>query len=310
VKQAARRALLRLCSHAYPRAVRERDGEALIDLAQELVEAGSSPLREAAGLAWGGASARLSGALRLLTGSPWHEARGRLALPLAAALFALAAVGAARAGMAQYWIGWSALVLFVAAAVAVAGAAAGHRWLTATGALAVTGMLGLDALRDVYGAGSRWNSEVGSALVDVLPIWLPAGLLLVACAGAVTRVPAHVGIRRLAWALVPGAALLAIAAEPTRVVIADRVIVFGGFVAAAALVAAAIARRRTDAALPVVAGMVLAAVTPAATWFVAAFLPPPAAGDPPLHLGYYVVAATASGLAVLRLARLGLQARD
>jgi hypothetical protein len=84
MKAAARRALLRLSSHAYPRAVRERDGEALVDLAQELVDAGSSSLREAAGLVRGGASVRLSGALGLLTGSPWHEARGRLALPRAA----------------------------------------------------------------------------------------------------------------------------------------------------------------------------------------------------------------------------------
>ncbi len=310
MKPTARDALLRLAAHAYPRGVRAADGETMLDLARELVEAGSSPLREAAGLIRGGASVRVFGALRLLRRSPWGEARARLALPLAAAVFAMAAAGAGNAGVVQYWVGWSVLVLLVAAGASLAGAAAGNRWLTAVGALLVTGMLGLDALRDQYGQGSRWTSEVGSALVDVLPMWLPAALLLIVCASAVERVTAEAGIRRLALALVPGAALLAIAAEPTRVVIADRVVVFGGFVAAAVLVTLAIARRRSDPVLPLIASAVLVVVTPTAAWFVAIFLPPPSGGEPgPIH-GYWVLAALVAGWSVLRLARVGAGTSD
>ena len=306
MKPSARDALLRLCTRAYPRAARERDGDAISDLAIELVEAGSSPLREAAGLVAGGWSVRLRGGARGLAAAPWGEARAALALPLAAALFALAATAAGRAGVASYWVGWSVVVLCGAAAVTLAGAAAGHRWVTALGALGVTGMLGLDALRDVYGqTGSRYDSEVGSALVDVLVMWIPVGLLMVVCAGAVTRVPANVGIRRLVWGLVPGVALLAVASEPTRVIIADRIVVFGVFVAAAVLVLLAIARRGSDRVLPLATGLIVAVATPPATWLVAAFLPPPDTGASGLILAYWAAAAAFAGSAVVLLARLG-----
>src|SRR5215210_5792284 len=96
MRHSIRDRLLRLCSHSYPRAVRERDGEAIVDLAGELADAGSSPLREAAGLVLGGASVRLRGTIGGLAAAPWQEARARVALPLAAALFALAAVWAGR----------------------------------------------------------------------------------------------------------------------------------------------------------------------------------------------------------------------
>ncbi len=309
MRPAARDALLRLAARAYPNAARERDGDALLDLASELAEDRSSTLREAAGLVRGGASARMNGLAGQIALAPWHAARERLALPLAAALFALAAVGAARAGLAQQWVGWSVLVLLVAAGVTVAGGAAGHRWLTATGAFAATGMIGLDALRDTYGEGSRWGSEVGSALVDVLVMWLPAGLLMLLCAGAVTRVPARTGIRRLAWAVLPGTALLVLASEPTRVVIAERIVLFGGFAAAAILVVLAFLRRRTDPVLPLVAALVLAAVAGPALWLVAIFLPPPAGGTPPVGLVYFAAGGVMTAVAVAALARVSANSR-
>jgi hypothetical protein len=310
VRDSTRDALLRLCSHTYPRAVRERDGEAIVDLASELVDAGSSPLREAAGLLLGGTSVRLRTTIGGLTAAPWHEARARLALPLAAALFALAAVWAARSGVAQAWVGWSVALTVAAAALALAGAAAGQRWVTAGGAFVVTAMLGLDALRDHYGpSGSRYNSEVGSALIDVLVMWIPAGVLMLVCAGAVRRVAPEVGIRRLAWALVPGAALLVLASEPTRVVIADRIVLFGGFAAAAVLVTLAIARRRTDPVLPLIAAMVVAVVAGPALWILASFLPPPESGAPPLALAYFAAGGLAAAVAVALLARLSRRAQ-
>jgi hypothetical protein len=309
VRDSTRDALLRLCSHAYPRAVRERDGAAIVDLALELVEAGSSPLREAAGLLLGGTSVRLRATISGLAAAPWHEARARLALPLAAALFALAAAWAGRSGVAQAWVGWSVALTFAAAALALAGAAAGHRWLAASGAFVVTGMLGLDALRDHYGRGSRFHSEVGSALIDVLVMWIPAGLLMLISAGAVSRVAPELGVRRLAWALIPGAALLVVASEPTRVVIVDQIVLFGGFVAAGVLVALAIARRRTDPVLPLIAALMVAVVAGPALWFLASFVPPPASGTPPLVLGYFGAGGLVTAASVLLLARLSRRAR-
>lgn len=310
MRHSTRDALLRLCSHTYPRAIRERDGEAIVDLARDLVDAGSSPLREAAGLLLSGTSVRLRATVSGLVAAPWHEARARLALPLAAALFALAAVWAGRSGVTQSWVGWSVVVTFAAAPLALAGAAAGHRWLTAAGAFAVTGMLIFDALRDHYGRGSRFYSEVGSALVDVLVMWIPAGVLMLVCAGAVRREAPEVGFRRLAWALIPGAVLLVIASEPTRVVIADRVVLFGGFVAAAALVALAIARRRADPVLPLIAALMVAVVAGPALWLIASFVPPPASGTAPLALGYFAAGGLVAAGGTFLLARLSGRAES
>jgi hypothetical protein len=305
MKPSRREALLRLCAHAYPAAVRRRDGEALVDLAVELTEAGSSPLREAGGLLRNGAAVRMRSFFGGLAGVPWSDARARLALPLAAALFAVAAAGAGRAGIASWWVGWSVLVTLGAAGVAVLGAAAGNRWLTAAGGLAITGMLALDALRDTYGRGSRWHSEVGSALVDVLVVWLPVGLLLIACAGAVARVPAEAGIRRAAWALLPGAALLILASEPARIVIADRIVLFGGFAAASAFVILAISRRRTDPVLCAIGALLLLAAAGPALWLVAIFLPAPAEGAPQLALAYFGAGGLLAAAAAVALARAG-----
>jgi hypothetical protein len=308
MRGSTRAALLRLCSHAYPRSAREQHGEALVDLAEELVEAGSHPWREAAGLVAGGSLARLRGVMGGVAAAPWHEARARLALPLAAALFALTATGAGGAGLMRFWVGWSVPVLLAAAAITLAGAATGRRWPAASGAALVTAMLALDAIRDVYGSGSRWQAELGSAVIDVLVMWLPAGLLMVLCAGALSRVPAREAIRRLAWGVAPGALLFVVASRPAGVIPADRVILLGGFVAAALLVVLAIARRRTDRALPLVAALVLAAVSAPALWLVASFLPPPPSGAPQLALGYFALGGLLAATAVVSLARVGSRA--
>jgi hypothetical protein len=305
MKPSRRSALLRLGARAYPRSVRERDGEVLVQLAEELVEAGSSPFREAAGLVRAGTSARLGAELGAIAQAPWREARARLALPLAAALFALAATGAARAGLMGPWIGWSVVVTLTGASIALVGAAMGGRWLAASGATLVTAMLALDAFRDAYGSGARWHSEVGSALIDVLVMWIPAGLLAVACAGAVSRVPAQAAARRLAWGLVPGAILFIVASRPAGVMAADRVVLFGGFVVAAALAAVALIRQRSDPAIPLVAALVLAVVTAPAVWMAAIVVPLPDSQAPWFILGYYGLAGLVAGAAVLSLVRLG-----
>jgi hypothetical protein len=311
VKASTRAALLRLCSHAYPRSVRERDGAALVDLAEELVEGGSSPLREAAGLVRAGTSARLRAEIGAIAQAPWFAARARLALPLAAATFALAAAGAGRAEVMSgtEWVGFSVSVTLAAAGTALVGAAMGRRWLAGWGAFVLTGMLALDAYRDLYGLGSRWHSEVGSAIIDVLVLWIPAGLLLMICAGAVSRVPTQTGIRRLAWTVAPGAILFVVASRQPGIVVADRVVLFGGFLVAAVLVVVAIARRRADRVTPLVAALLVSVAAGPALWLLASLFRSPASEMPALALGYFALGGLIAATAALSLARLGAPSR-
>jgi hypothetical protein len=294
--------LLRICLRAYPRKARERDGEVLLDLARELVDGGSPALWQAAGLLRGGASARLLRAPGEPAKTPWLEARLRLALPLAAALLALGLVGVERSTDGLAWIGWSWAVALTGAAAAFAGAALGRRGLTAAGALMIVTMLGLDAVRDLYGAGSRWSVGASSFVVDVLVMWLPAALLLLACAGAVQRAPAQVALRRMAWGVLPGVVLLLLSSE--RPSAAEGILIFGGFVAAAALVVVGVARRRADPATTLAAALVLAAVAPQALWLSAALLPPPDSGTAALPILYLTLTGALAAAGIVGLARL------
>jgi hypothetical protein len=241
--------VLRLALWAYPRRLRVRDGEVLLALAAELVAAGVPASREAAGLVRGGLAARLD-----VGGEAWQEVAGRLALPLASALLAVVVAGATRGGIA--WPGWSWAAMLAAAGLAVGGAAFGRRAATAAGAALLCALLALDGYRDLYGAGARWVAPVRDGYVDVLPMWLPAALLLLACSAALA--PARSGGTRLAWALVP-ALSAPLVPESASV---------QGALALAALAYAYGALRRDPAA-------VLAAATaaPAAVWLSGAFVP-------------------------------------
>ena len=233
---------------------------------------------------------------------PWSEARSRLALPLAAALFAVALVGAEHSTTGLAWIGWSWALTLVGATAALAGAAIGRSDLTAAGALVVVAMLGVDGVRDVYGAGSRWPVPAGEAVVDVLVIWAPAALLLLVCAGAVERAPAHVGGARLAWGVVPAALLLVLAAE--RGNLAEGIMVFGGLVASACLVAASLIRRSNDRAATLGAALVLAAAAPAGLWLSTMLLPAADSWGGALPPVYFGLAGSVAAAGVLGLARL------
>jgi hypothetical protein len=293
--------LLRLCLRAYPREARERDGEVLLGLARDLVKGGSPPLRQAVGLLRGGAGSWLRHGKNELRELPWLEARSRLAVPLAAALLALVLVGAERSTGGLAWVGWSWAVALAVGSAALAGAALGRHVSAVTGATVVAAVLALDGLRDVYGQGSRWVVSAGTD-VDVLVMWLPAALLLVACAGAVDRPTARVGIRRIAWAAVPAAALLVLSSENVNA--AESITVFGGLAAAAVLVAAGVLRRRRDPAAPLVAALVLAAAAPSVLWLIAGLLPAPDSGAPALALGYFAAGGLVTAASVLLLARL------
>lgn len=156
-------------------------------------------------------------------------------------------------------------------------------------------------MRDVYGAGSRWPVPAGDAVVDVLVIWAPAALLLLACAGAVERAPAHVGATRLAWGIVPAALLVALAAERGNLV--EGILVFGGVVASACLVAAGLIRRN-DRAATLGSALVLAAAAPAGLWLSTMLLPAADSWGGALPLVYFGLAGSVAAAGVLKLARL------
>jgi hypothetical protein len=296
--------LLRLCLRAYPPAVREHDGDALVDLASEAAEGGSSALREAVGLVAGGARARVRRASHELAAAPWHEARARLALPLAAALLAVTLFGAEQTTPGLAWIGWSWALALAGAGCALVGAATGRRGLTAAGAVVLTVMLGLDSVRDLHGAGSRLTALWSSSYVDVLVMWLPAGLLLLGCAGAVERRARPGALARVAWAALPAAVLVILSAERSSANAAQWIVLFGGVALAAALVVLGLALRRRDPALTLTAALVLAAAAIPALWLGAALLPPPSSDAIAVPIAYFAVTGTLMAGAVAGLARL------
>lgn len=178
--------VLRLCLFAYPSVSRERDGRAIIDLARSLSsQSRLSFLREAGGILAGGIQAR-GKMLRLdVTGAPWNAARERLTLPLAVALLCLMVAFAFPSRIA--WIGWWAFLAFLAAAVAVFGAASGRRFLTVTASFLVLALMVFDAFRELSTHYARWIGDVAIGEVNILAMWLPVALLLLICAGAVGR---------------------------------------------------------------------------------------------------------------------------
>ena len=296
--------LLRLCLRAYPRALRDSDGETLLDLARELVDAGSSPLREAAGLLGGGVRLRARLAAHELGEAPWREARALLALPLAAALLAVALAGAEHATRGLDWIGWSWALTLAGAIWALAGAATGRRGMVGAGALVLAGMFGLDSVRDLYGSGSRWAVPAGTSYVDLLVMWLPAAILLVVCASAVERRAAGAG-RRMAWGAVPGVVLLILTSERTNA--AEAILLFGGLAIAGTLVMLGLARRRHDPAQTLAGALVLAAATPPALWLSSGLLPEPssfgaAAALPLVYFGLTTALVTCAVAGMARLA--------
>jgi hypothetical protein len=231
--------LLRLAARAYPRAERAL----VLALAEELVDGGASPTREAAGIVRASLEARIGpiGALQ------------EIELPLAGFLLAAMALGALEGGL-----GWSWGLAGAGALAALIGFATGRRALALPGAAAVAALCALDGYRDLYGGGSRWMAM----FVDVLPALLPPALLLLAAA---TRPRRH-GLRATAWTLAATAALILTALAIEANTTSGTTVLAAGF----GLAAFALLRHRTAAPL------VLAAVAPAGAWSITAGAPSPA----------------------------------
>ncbi len=276
-----RRRVLRAALLAYPRDLRRTEGPVLLALAEELIEDGWPVRREVLGLLGGGLSARLR-----LTGVPWAAAFDRLAFPLAALLLAAMICGSGFDTYGGNWVGWTLGIGIGGALAALAGIAAGQRFLAVPGAVLVVFVCGLDGYRDLYGSGSRWVAFA----VDVLPALLPAAILALAAA-AVPRSPA---LTKGLWALCAALALVLVARlvrENTTT--GTTVLAAGGALVCACLVASV----RAGAAARAAAALALSAAAPAALWSVAAKAPADAA--PAVLLG----GAALTALVVVRLVR-------
>ncbi len=276
-----RRQMLRAALLAYPRDLRRAEGPVLVALAEELIEDGWPVRREVLGLLGGGLSARLR-----LTGVPWAAALDRLAFPLTALLLAAMICATGFDTYGGNWVGWTSGIGIAGALAALAGIAAGRRFVAVPGAALVVLVCGVDAYRDLYGSGSRWVALA----VDVMPALLPASILALAAA-AIRRSPA---LTKGVWAMC-GALALVLVARLVRenTTTGTTVLAAGGVLVCACLVAGA----REGAAARAAGALALSAAAPAALWSVAAKAPADAA--PAVLLG----GAALTALVVGRLVR-------
>lgn len=201
--------LLRLSLRTYPRAVRERDGKAILDLASELSAQGPVALfRESCGLLAGGLKAQLRFFGLYMRHLPWRAAREWVAFPISVALFCMISVViTCRVAHVDYMFGWSQnakssawllapdlkygfhfywlwAVLIVASGASVVGTGLGRRWMAIAGTLVVSLVL----VRNMFmGGNSSLMFDVpigGIQSTQLAAVWGPVALLLLGCVGA------------------------------------------------------------------------------------------------------------------------------
>jgi hypothetical protein len=199
--------LLRLSLRAYPRAIREQDGKAILDLATELSAQGPAALsRESCGLLAGGLKAQLRFFGLYMRHLPWRAAREWVAFPVSVALFCMISVvitcrvvhidypfdritGSSawlvapdlKYGFHFHWL-WA--VLIAASGASVVGTGLGKRWMSVAGTLVVSFVLVRNML---MGGNSSLMFDVpigGIQSTQLAAVWGPVALLLLGCVGA------------------------------------------------------------------------------------------------------------------------------
>jgi hypothetical protein len=280
-----RRRLLGLCLLAFPRRVRRTEGPVLLDLADDLVEHGASPVLECLSLVRSGVAGRLG-----VSGVPVRPALDRLALPLAGFLLAAFVLRwLAFLPPGEAWPGWS-LALAVGGSLAALIGLMLRRRLPALLAVLPLAACFVDAWRDLYSnGGSRWVT----ASVNVLPALAPTAAIVVAAALAVRAGPP--ATRAAAWTVAGAAALVLVALLIRGSTAPGTSVLAAGGALALALIGAGLRDRsaRLSAALAIVmAG-------PAFAWIATGWL---GVADWMLYVGLYG-GWTALALAALALAR-------
>jgi hypothetical protein len=294
--------LLRLALLSFPRARRARDGAVMLDCARDLVDAGGSVRREAAGLLAAGLQARAAHLAGPAAHAPWGATLDRLALPLAAVVLILFWSGAARTvlfGPLGLW--WATAV--VAALTAFAGAALRVRPVAVAGWAVLVAVDAYSVLTQHYlHVGPRFHSMLGSLGVDTQAAVFPLLLLGLASACALRpdgRRPLAAAALALAGAVGFAALARSQALTPPDSVTAEALLL-GGLLFAPLLVAAYAAVTRRPEALAA-AALLLAVAAPELVW-----LTPAMVMGYPGTLGVFatlVGGAAAATVAVLALAR-------
>lgn len=278
-----KRRVLRACLLAYPRRLRSVEGDVILALALDLIDAGASAGSEAVGLLRGGVVCRLN-----LSARPWRAALERLGAPLAALFLAAMVLGVRHAsGTVGQWPGWSWTAGLVGCLAAAVGLSWGRRTMAAGGALLIVGLCLLDAAGDLWGSGTRW----WAATVDVLPALGPAALVLLVSAAVARR--GATPWRRLSWIVAGGGLVVAFALALQWQTTTGTTLL----VTSATLIVASVLRAvwTRDSTGRLASAVVLAAATPAAAWSIGAVAS--AAGSDLVLAGTY-----GSGLAMATLA--------
>ncbi len=254
--------LLRAALRAYPKAVRERDGDVLLDCAADLAGDGGSRAREAAGLVRGGLAQRAHVARGDLGAIPWRAAAERLAVPLAAANLAVWGAGAARIwGLAPLGRWWS--VLLAGAAVALLGALTRERRLAGAGWAVTATVLAFALVTGEYDQqASRFEVTFGIVIVDMVAAFFPLVLL----GAATTAAIGTGGARRsedLTWAAAAVAVIALAPGAPPGTTGPAGALLVGGLLVAPVL--AVLAARGRPVRLTM-AAMLGAVAAPEAVW--------------------------------------------
>jgi hypothetical protein len=310
---------LRWALYAYPRKVRDAEGDLLASLACDLLDAGRSSIgREALGLVRGGLAMRLG----LAAHAPWEAALRRAAVAIAGVVLAIACGSAAATWGESAYPAEAWMAVLAAPALVIAGQLAGRRVPVAAGAVLLL-FLGVAAGNghavplagtiewDLKGAG--WRSAARGADLPLLSSALPGSVVLLASAAHRRRRVSRSSALTTSALIIAAAVGVYLTLENTAALnplgtvrLGD--VRFNGLglclvvASCAALVASAvqIVRRRRDPTGMLAAALVLAAVVPVASLHVAFALP---LGGPHTLL---IVAASATLvlLGVTRLARV------
>lgn len=296
---------LRIALHAYPREVRQAEGDLITSLAEDMIDDGRSSLnREAIGMLWGGLAARAGD----LADAPWPDALHRVALWISTALFAIVLGAFAFWQDGLTWPGWSMIATVAAPAAALFGLLAGLRWPVTLGALLLC-LLGFAQgnghLPSVRLEGIFSWPDSGMSL-PLLACAIPASLVLLASSLTTPR-PASRSTVLVAVAWVAAGAIPTYLLYPSTLVIGSAPVT-SEYVAAPMAVCTVVAiaafvtgfiRRRSDPVGALTGVLALVTVLPVMLLYGIGFVP---LGDHLLLMLFALAAITAAGI-LLRIVR-------
>lgn len=202
--------LLTLCLLAYPRALRDSDGEVLLGMAEECARVNGVG-REALGLLIGGLATRVSVFRGDLASVPWGEGLRLLVFPLAVANACLWSVAILNQ-VDILAVGPRSSLILAGALVPLLGAIGRFRPIAVPGAIfALAAALMYPASELYLGQSSSplWIDVPGTVIgVDLVVAWVPVSALLLAGTLLERRPPRRLGELVRRFAIAAGALVL------------------------------------------------------------------------------------------------------